>query len=422
MPLTNDEILETYKNMESDPSWSSLAKRPLRTGDIIHKYHRYPTRFMPQLVERILDEFAVGRGTYVNDPFMGCGTTLVSALAMGATVSGTDINPVANLITKVKTTPIDIDYLSSTMNRFRVYWKLMKDDLIPYIPCNHFDYISEWFSEEVRDELGKIYTLINMEAFDDVRDFFLVCFSHILRECSLWKTKSIKPTKDLNKKVSDPYEIFRKHLLKMKKGNDMMYYVCQPYPDYNKYVHASAKDAKYQINYDDQVDLVLTSSPYGTNLDYCGLSFLSLAWLNLVDDLKEFRKTFIGTPYGKGGIRSVDSDMAMELIRKIDDQDRRSAGMLSYFFSRMENVFKESYRIVKSNGRCVYVVSNTYLKGVEVNCAEIFTDYFQRTGFEIERIIKRGFNRVSLPRRRIEYVAGNETGLPSEYIIVGRKG
>ena len=35
----------------------------------------------------------------VNDPFMGCGTTVVSAISRGFRASGTDINKVAHLVT-----------------------------------------------------------------------------------------------------------------------------------------------------------------------------------------------------------------------------------------------------------------------------------------------------------------------------------
>ena len=38
---------------------------------------------------------------------MGCGTTLIESLVSGRKVVGVDINPVAYLISKVKTTPIN---------------------------------------------------------------------------------------------------------------------------------------------------------------------------------------------------------------------------------------------------------------------------------------------------------------------------
>ncbi|HON98199.1 MAG TPA: hypothetical protein P5301_06610 [Bacteroidales bacterium] len=48
----------------------------------------------------------------INDPFMGCGTTIVSALCKGYKACGTDINKIAYLITKVKATPIRPDILN----------------------------------------------------------------------------------------------------------------------------------------------------------------------------------------------------------------------------------------------------------------------------------------------------------------------
>ena len=70
-----------------------------------HDFYKYPARFSPGFVRYILNSFTEP-GDYVLDPFMGGGTTIVEATALGRYVIGSDVNELAHFVTKVKTTPL----------------------------------------------------------------------------------------------------------------------------------------------------------------------------------------------------------------------------------------------------------------------------------------------------------------------------
>jgi hypothetical protein len=89
-----------------DDSWSFKDLGRVQTSYLTHGYHRYPAKFIPQLTARLIKENS-RIGDLVCDPFMGSGTTLVEAVVHGRRAYGSDINPVAVLISKAKTTPID---------------------------------------------------------------------------------------------------------------------------------------------------------------------------------------------------------------------------------------------------------------------------------------------------------------------------
>lgn len=72
---------------------------------LTHKYYRYPASFPPEFAREIILNFSA-EDDYVYDPFMGGGTSIVEALALGRKAIGTDINDLAVFITKVKTTPL----------------------------------------------------------------------------------------------------------------------------------------------------------------------------------------------------------------------------------------------------------------------------------------------------------------------------
>ncbi len=70
-----------------------------------HDFYRYPARFSPQFVRAVIEEFSEPN-SLVLDPFMGGGTTMVEALALGRQAAGCDINSLAVFLAKVKTSPL----------------------------------------------------------------------------------------------------------------------------------------------------------------------------------------------------------------------------------------------------------------------------------------------------------------------------
>lgn len=82
------------------------------TEGLTHNFYKYPARFSPQFVRTAIETFS-NPGDVVLDPFMGGGTTLVEAIALGRHSIGSDISPLACFITEVKTTFLnDNDYLT----------------------------------------------------------------------------------------------------------------------------------------------------------------------------------------------------------------------------------------------------------------------------------------------------------------------
>ena len=74
-------------------------------GGLTHSFYRYPARFNPKFVRHIIKELTEP-GDLILDPFMGGGTVVVEALALGRSAMGVDINNLSEFITRVKTTPL----------------------------------------------------------------------------------------------------------------------------------------------------------------------------------------------------------------------------------------------------------------------------------------------------------------------------
>ena len=86
-----------------------------RTQFLTHKYHSYPARFIPQIPSTIYRMLLKSGTSRVFDPFVGCGTSLVEAILSKISAGGVDLNPLAILISRVKTQPLE-------MNKLKKYW------------------------------------------------------------------------------------------------------------------------------------------------------------------------------------------------------------------------------------------------------------------------------------------------------------
>ena len=430
------EILHIFDTKKIDNDWSFIEYKPSETGKWTHDYHRYPAKFIPQLVERLVDEYVSVKQGHLNDPFFGCGTTIVTAISKGFKASGTDINKVAHLMTKVKCTPIKPDYLDKKLNEFLLRclestkgtWR--KKSIIPLIPGRHIERINYWFSEENKTELGRILRVIYEEKDERIRDFFLVAFSHILKTCSIWLQGSTKPTRDLKKKTVKPYEALRRHLKKMQEGNKAFYDVVPSMvlDNLDDYLSIDPTDAKRQPVPADSVDLIVSSSPYVTSYEYADLHQLSTIWLDLAKDLTVYKKEFIGTSYKKYENKKLQSKLGLDIVNKMRGINQKMAKEIEAFFIDMEEVFDESFRILKTRGRCCYVIGDTRLKGVDILNAEVFAESLQYSGFKLDRIIKRKIPSKILPQKRDERTGrfasnnnANSEAYPIEYIVIGLK-
>ncbi|NHI94734.1 MAG: hypothetical protein EAX96_19745 [Candidatus Lokiarchaeota archaeon] len=435
---SKENILHLFESSKIENDWSFSNYKPSETSKWTHGYHRYPAKFIPQLVEKLFDTFIKSNHVHINDPFFGSGTTIVSAISRGYQVSGTDINKISHLISKVKATPIEPNYLNKKLDKFLLNLKnlkenqmtLFEDSVKSFVPIKNIDKINYWFKKNNKNKLGKILGLIYEEKDEIIRDFYLVAFSHILKNCSIWLQKSTKPTRDLNKKIIDPYIIYSRHLKKMERGNREFYKIIPESVKKNtkNFLNITIGDAKNQPVEQESVDLIVTSSPYVTSYEYSDLHQLSTIWLDLVEDLKNYRSEFIGTSNKKREEKDLRSDIALEIINQLEKKDISLSKSVNSFFHDMEEVFDESYRILKKNGRCCYVIGNTKLKGINILNAEVFAESLAESRFLIDRIIKREIPSKILPQKRDEKTGrfaknedANSQAYPIEYVVIGVK-
>jgi len=407
-----------------NPEWHFKNARSVE--QFTHGYHRYPAKFLPNLVKKLIEERTKRTDTIV-DMFAGCGTTLVEAKVHGRKSIGVDINPVAKLIAKVKTNPIVPDTLQkqfeSLINGFEQFNPNYYENIAVHERLNY------WFTSENKNKIAFLYDKILNTTENKIQDFFLVSLSHILKNCSRWLQSSTKPQIDPNKPVIDPFKAFISHSKQMIKKNAEFY----EYLKQNKFLNIRCKiklkDARRTSIHKNSIGAIITSPPYVTSYEYADIHQLTAYWYEYVTDLADFRRDFIGTFYSLNQNLECESQYAQKIVNKLLKKDDRAAREVANYFKDMQDVVKEMHRILRSKGHVCIVIGNTTFRDVKIKSAEVFIELLELTGFKISEIIKRSIPYKLIPTIR-DKTSGKFTKLdstnsklvyPEEYILIARK-
>lgn len=425
------------KNLAKTPidySWSFSEKTIKDTSYITHGYYTYPAKFIPQLASRLINEYS-SEGDIIIDPFMGSGTTVVEAIVNNRIGIGTDINDIAYLIAKVKTTPIQAMKLLQEFNKVEIdlrgrmngnYAQFLTKSLT-FVPQN--ERIDYWFLPQQKEKLSIIFARILEIEDEDIKNFFLVAFAQILKSCSIWLQKSVKPTRDQNKKIYEPLTLFSAQAKKMIKRHDEFNRILSEKVknNINEFRTIRCEDSRSLPCEDGTAQTIVTSPPYVTSYEYADLHQLPSLWFGYLSELPEFRKKFIGSAYKDREKIDLKSLLAQNIVEQLGEN--KKGREVRYYFADMLETFTEVKRVLKIGGKACVVIGNTQFQGVDILNAEVFQEQFESIGFITHNIIHR-----EIPSKMLPSTRDNETGqfvkatdkkaklaYPTEYILVMEK-
>lgn len=152
-----------------------------------HYIHYYPGKIFPFIPLFIFSsEKLCPHGGIVLDPFSGSGTVLLESLInplYKRSALGVEINPLGRLISKVKTTPLESESTKETLRQIINYYE--REPKNKTFPQPTFKNKDLWFSEKANERLSRLrYSIGKAETSQDIKDFFWVCFSSIVRKVS----------------------------------------------------------------------------------------------------------------------------------------------------------------------------------------------------------------------------------------------
>lgn len=374
-----------FNDIPIDSNWNMPSLKEKK----IHNIHSYPAKF-PAFITTKAIELSESRGINVNDVadiFCGCGTVAFESVSNGKQFWGYDINPVATLIARAKSSQYNYETIITLNNQILEEYRSATLSTLLKTQVN--SRILYWFDPMQIERLLTLKECINRVPMrTEYRDFFLCAFSNILKPCSRWLTKSIKPQIDPNKKPKSPFEAFCMQTSSMIKA--IAEIKLFTYGQAHIKTQNILKE-EFQVPF---VDLLVTSPPYVTSYEYADLHQLSTLWLGYSEDYRAFRKGSIGSLHTSTDY-SINKDKlnktGLEIVSQLLTRDKSKAKSSAQYYVDMQAAVKKSHEMLNIGGAALFVIGNTEYKGVHMNNAKHL----------VESLINQGFNSVEVARRKI---------------------
>ncbi len=386
-----------------------------------HNIHSYPAKMIRHMVIFALSY--ARRRDIIFDPFCGSGTVLLESKINGRNSYGIDINPLCRLITKVKTTPINTKKLNLAAEKLFESIKYFDEDVtVPEFPNRDY-----WFTKSSQGNLSKIKVCIDtIKDDDDIKDFFRVCFSSIIRKVSMADPKMAPPVKSkrmkrdvLPKRKIHVINEFKKETLENIKLLSNFTFEC----DKNSFAEVIGDDARNVNLPDESVNMVITSPPYLDAQKYMRVMRLELFWLGLttLKSFYEIDKNSVGTErvsiddYGR--LHHVGIDDADKIIERSYEIDPLRSYIVAKYFEDMKKAIREIYRVLKPDGKFILVIGNNTVHNKTLPNQDILRQIAVNVGFDTELILMDKIKSRGLMTKR------NKTAgiINSEWVIVFKK-
>lgn len=420
-----------------------------------HRMHSFSAKFPPQLADWAISQFSQN-GETVFDPMVGSGTTLVEAVLLGRNAIGCDIDPLARLMSKVKSTPIDPLLLFSQVASFEVRLRktfeqlersranggvdkflLTNGAVIPDFPNRDY-----WFFPEVQEELALLVAAIGNEKDQDFVDFLYVVFSSTIITKGKTSVANVMDLAHSRPHYREPEEkpntldLFNKKLKKL--ADDLAGFSSTVWGNgvHSRIVGDDARHVPIPTN---SVDFVFTSPPYVNAIDYPRAHKFSIFWLPEflgidADEYSGLGKEYVGTDR----VAKVECEERMErefalplvdsVINELAQEDIKRAGVAHRYFENMQMIIAEMCRVLSPGRSAGIVVAPSNIKGVYVPTHQMLAEIGTQTiisidersySFELEGIYSRI---IDDSKRQLPYIRGESgPGMREEFVIILQK-
>ena len=386
-----------------------LDAKDAKRDENLHRIYMYPAMMVPAtqsaIVEIIVDE--LNENSWVIDPFMGSGTTLLSCMEYHMNVMGQDINPMAVITTLAKTKNYNVPQFRLYLNEIKETLNNDQDKTVDV----RFDSIDKWFPITVQEDLSKIRRAIMHIPEKDFRYFFWVAMAETIRVSSNDRTSTFKlhrrTQEEINRRNIDVISHFLNlcqrsledlsaYIIKLEKKNLIENYL------YKGQIDVRFGNSLNQIDYPVQFDMLLSSPPYGDNhttVTYGQHSYLALQWIdpndipsnvnyNYLHSTQEIDRVSLG---GKviGGRKEEANALLQTIpslnafIKSIPEKERKKYDKTISFIMDFDQSIRSIIPVMKRNAFYIWTIGNRNVGKRVVPNDMILIDIMKKYGIEL---------------------------------------
>lgn len=368
--ISTKEIRDKLENLNWDFTDSC--------SDLIHNMHPYPAKFIADIPRTLINTLPIQKNSLIFDPFCGSGVTLIEAQRANIESLGVDLNPIACLISKVKTEQLPENFITIANS---IYKKCKADKTktsIPSIPN-----LDHWFKKGIQDSINSIITSI-----EELKDPLVVnplkfCISSIIVKVSNQESDTRYAAIEKIYSSDDVYDLFLQAAQKLHKAKELFSYSTKSRVINKNSLLLDKSDLEKGIG------LVITSPPYPNAYEY---------WL-----YHKYRMWWLG--YDPIEVKEQEIGARAHYFKK-DHQTEDD------FIRQMDTIFQFLKKECLREAFICFVIGRSKIHGRIIENELIIKNIGENLGFKhistLERTIKSSRKSFNLSHARIK----------KEYIVI----
>jgi len=238
------------------------------TASSIEAIHPYPAKFIGDIPRSLIEVLPIPKGTAVLDPFCGSGTTLTEAQRAGLASVGIDLNPIACLIARVKTSPLP-DGFDDMVQEVVARARKIKSLPTPDIPN-----INHWFKPEIQLAVGALAQTLAEPKYQLCGNQLILALSSVVVRVSNQDSDTRYAAIEKNVGREDVFRVFCASAKKLRRALvDRSWDLAT-----SQVIEGNTLEVKpSEINVD--IGLVITSPPYPNAYEYWLYHKYRMWWL-----------------------------------------------------------------------------------------------------------------------------------------------
>jgi hypothetical protein len=384
-----------------------------KTPELYEYYAGYSAEF----VRATLDHVGGQPGSIVADPWNGAGTTTTVAAAKGFRAKGFDLNPAMVLVAKAS--HLDQNVRPSTLPLAR--------DILRKAPALRVLASSEpllrWFSPSAASRIrgielaiqdilvpeehrGALASHATLDGVSSLAAFYYTALFRTVRKLTnrfrpsnpTWISRANKPLGTSEAEITQLYE---------QEISGMEAALGESHDSKRLEVQLALSDSLSLPLHDGSVDIVLSSPPYCTRIDYAIATLPELAVLNAsAEDIRKLRRALIGSPTLSEIVAKPEDDWGQKCLGFLASvQVHPSKGSKGYYCKVLSSYFHCLYgslgeirRITRLGGDVFLVVQDSHYKELHNDLPGIVREMASALHFDL--IARTDFS-MSNPMRNI---------------------
>jgi len=390
------DILRSYSELEKEvPTKTDKTGRlrelvNFKINELmpIHRWYYFKEGYSHQIVEKLLSEFEIEKGSTVLDPFAGSGTTLLACQWKGVYPKGVDINPFFTFVQRAK-----LDWYKYDHKKLETEIKKLSEMEVnePSIKAPELSSFRRVYLPKILKQLLFFKEAV-LEVEDDLtRNFLLLGLASILEEVSQVK-KDGKGLKFVQRKRASPVKsVFIEKLKSM--FADLHYAESRFFGSTEKIEgEVFTADTRKKVDFidEDSIDFVMFSPPYLNTFDYTEVYKLELWFLDFIKNYDEF-KALRATTLRSHNLFNWETTkiwkhkLLEQIVQEIKTRKLWSdiiPVMIQGYFDDMFLSMQQLHKVLKQGSFCVIVVGNSSYAKVPIPTDLLLAKIGKDAGFK----------------------------------------